>query len=143
LIQQVYGIDEYHLLGGPGWIGSDQYEIQAEAPAPVGRDQMVLMIQTLLADRFHLVMHKETRQLTTYLLLVAQGGPKLKPAASNDGPEGGIAIMARGMISARKVTMDHVAEWLSSPRQLGGVRHQNAVLAEYPHLGLVLRLYMP
>jgi uncharacterized protein (TIGR03435 family) len=54
------------IFGGPGWIDSERFDIQARAEGNPGNAQTPLMVQSLLEDRFKLVMHHETRQLPIY-----------------------------------------------------------------------------
>jgi hypothetical protein len=79
------------LSGGPGWIrsGDGVYDIDARAekgaipdslPANVRSDSMRPMLQKMLADRFHLVIHRETRDVPVYAVVVAKSGPKLAKA---------------------------------------------------------------
>jgi len=72
------------VVGGPAWIDSEGYDIQAKPAANTDPKQVWLMWQTLLADRFKLRLHRETRELPIYDLTVAKGGPKL-PAAKAAG----------------------------------------------------------
>jgi uncharacterized protein (TIGR03435 family) len=70
------------VVGGPAWINSEGYDIEARAPAAAagtGPNQEWLMWQTLLADRFKLRLHRETRQLPVYVLTAAKNGFKLPP----------------------------------------------------------------
>jgi uncharacterized protein (TIGR03435 family) len=64
-------------VGGPGWIESERYEIEAKAEGTADRAQLFLMLQSLLEDRFQLKIHRETRELPTYSLVATKGGPKL------------------------------------------------------------------
>lgn len=68
------------IEGGPAWVESDLYTINAEAGGAPGEDMMLgPMMQALLEDRFHLKIHRETREIPVYVLTVAKGGPKLRP----------------------------------------------------------------
>jgi uncharacterized protein (TIGR03435 family) len=70
------------IFGGPGWIDSELFDIEARAKGNPGIEQMHLMVQSLLEDRFKLVMHHETQQLPTYELVLAKAGktgPQLTP----------------------------------------------------------------
>ena len=69
------------MEGGPGWINTDQYTIEAksELAQPVTM-KVGPMMQGLLEDRFQLKVHRETREGTVYELKIAKGGPKLQPA---------------------------------------------------------------
>jgi uncharacterized protein (TIGR03435 family) len=67
------------VLGGPGWIDSDRYDIAAKAEGNPPRAQMYgPMLQTLLEDRFRLIVHRETKEAPVYLLTIAKGGVKLR-----------------------------------------------------------------
>jgi bla regulator protein blaR1 len=77
LIQRAYGVQAFQVTGGPAWGNTDGYEIEAKPEGPANQKQMWLMLRTLLADRFKLRLHWETRELPVYDLMVAKGGPKL------------------------------------------------------------------
>jgi uncharacterized protein (TIGR03435 family) len=79
LVEWAYGLRRYQVTGGPDWINSARYDIEATAEGNVGSEQIRLMLQSLLEDRFKLKVHRETRQLPVYDLLLAKGGPKLEP----------------------------------------------------------------
>lgn len=72
------------VIGGPAWINSEGYDIEVKPGADTDPKQWWLMWQTLLADRFKLRLHRETRELPIYVLTVAKSGPKL-PAAKEAG----------------------------------------------------------
>jgi uncharacterized protein (TIGR03435 family) len=68
------------VIGGPAWVSRDGYNIDAKAEGNTDQKQAWLMLQTLLADRFKLALHRETRELPVYDLTAAKSGLKL-PAA--------------------------------------------------------------
>ena len=80
LIGVAYGVDADKVLGGPSWLESDRFDVIAKAPASTPPETVKLMLQSLLADRFKLVVHKETKPLPSYALTVGKGKPKLKEA---------------------------------------------------------------
>jgi uncharacterized protein (TIGR03435 family) len=91
LIAEAYNVSpqSVRLSGGPNWIRSERYDVEATARAgaiPQGlsvkarEDKMKLMLQTLLADRFRLTMRRETKELPVYVVVVAKNGPKLQRA---------------------------------------------------------------
>jgi uncharacterized protein (TIGR03435 family) len=88
MIRAAYGLTDLQLSGGPAWITTEGFDIQAQ-PSPSGaaitREQTRQMMQTLLEDRFQLKLHRETRELPAFALQVAKGGPKLPPVSS--GPQ--------------------------------------------------------
>ena len=83
---------QLQIIGGPSWIDSDRYDIQATADCSHGvlsRDQVQLMVQSMLEDRFQLKVHMETRELPIYNLVVAKDGPKLKTSEDQTPPAAG------------------------------------------------------
>ena len=84
LVLQAYGLHRLQLAGGPGWFTTDGFDIVAKAEGNPGREQMMLMLQTLLVDRFQLKVHKEIKEGKVYALVVAKNGPKLKESADGD-----------------------------------------------------------
>jgi uncharacterized protein (TIGR03435 family) len=72
------------IVGGPAWISTPGYDIEAKAEPGTDRKHLWLMLQTLLADRFQLKLHRETRQLPVYELTAAKSGPRLPPAKPAD-----------------------------------------------------------
>jgi uncharacterized protein (TIGR03435 family) len=86
LITNAYGVPLYAVIGGPDWMRPDsgvRYDIETKAEGEPSRTEMMLMLQTLLAERFQLRTHRETRELPAYVLTVARGGARLTP--SKDG----------------------------------------------------------
>ena len=85
LIQFAYEVADYQVLGGPSWIRTDHYDVQAKAEGnPSSRQMTGPMLQSLLADRFRLSFHRETRQMTVYALTVPKGSAKLEPTANGN-----------------------------------------------------------
>jgi uncharacterized protein (TIGR03435 family) len=80
LIAAAYGIDPSLVQGGPIWLETDRFEIRAKAPPTTPKDTVKLMLQSLLADRFKLVVHNGTAPLPAYVLSVGKDKPKLKEA---------------------------------------------------------------
>lgn len=88
LVMFAYGVEEFQVTGGPAWAnthdlyGRDVFSVQAKAPSgPLPtRQQLQEMLQTLLKDRFRLVIHHETREMPAYELVIAKSGYKMKPA---------------------------------------------------------------
>lgn len=77
LIQRAYSVQGFQVVGGPSWINTDGYDIEAKPEVGTDQKRMWLMLQTLLADRFKLAMHRETRDIPVYDLQTVKGGPKL------------------------------------------------------------------
>jgi uncharacterized protein (TIGR03435 family) len=77
LMQNAYAMQPFQIVGGPEWINSERYEIEAKADGSANRAAMFLMLQSLLEDRFHLKVHRETKELPVYALVAARSGLKL------------------------------------------------------------------
>jgi bla regulator protein BlaR1 len=78
LIGNAYDFPQVRMVGGPEWIRSERYDLEAKALGEPSGRQMMVMLQTLLAERFKLRVHRETRPGPVYFLRVAGGGPKLQ-----------------------------------------------------------------
>jgi uncharacterized protein (TIGR03435 family) len=78
-VQRAYGVKPYQVIG-PEWINSERYMIVAKAEGEVPQDKILLMLQTLLKDRFKLAVHPEIKEMPIYALAVSKGGPKLQEA---------------------------------------------------------------
>ncbi|HUK34987.1 MAG TPA: TIGR03435 family protein [Vicinamibacterales bacterium] len=88
LIMRAYRLQAEQLAGGPSWINSEAFDIEARAPGNVSSDQLMLMLRTLLTDRFQLTLRHETRELPVYTLTMARAngqlGPKLTRSAESN-----------------------------------------------------------
>ena len=133
-IRMAYRVNDYQVLG-PDWLATENFDIAAKLPDGATRAQLPEMIQSLLADRFKLVVHRDKKEFPVYALVVAKNGPKLKesppdssaeasPAAKGTvdvnittGRGGGVIDMGNGSsigysrdhLEAKKVTMTALA----------------------------------
>ena len=87
LIRAAYGIEDNQLVGDPGWVDAAQFDVEARGPADMTREQGQAMLRELLADRFKLVTHPETRQLPIYRLVMARRDRSPGPQLKASGPE--------------------------------------------------------
>jgi uncharacterized protein (TIGR03435 family) len=106
LIQNAFELQDFQIVGGPDWVKTDRFDVNAKAGANVPPGQGQLMMQALLADRFKLAVHKDSREAPVYALVMARNGgkpgPQLKPsecAPPTPGPQAPQA--ARRMARAR------------------------------------------
>jgi len=122
LIEDAYQLKPFQLAGGPRWMDSDKFAVQAKGEDSAGNDQVRLMLQSLLAERFHLAMHREQKEQTIYTLLV-KGKPKLEAATEGRPPTFSTSTSGRGATSNRVVfkntSMARLADMLA--RQLNGM----------------------
>ncbi len=82
LMQGAYDVQPLQIVGGPEWIGSEQYEVDAKAAGNPDRAQTLLMLQSLLEDRFQLRVHRESREMPVYALVAGRQGLQL-PSPAN------------------------------------------------------------
>lgn len=83
LITKAYDVKEYQVTG-PSWLGAERYDLETTEPADTTKEQFGLMLQKLLADRFHLTLHHESKEFQGYELVVTKGGSKLKESSPED-----------------------------------------------------------
>ena len=121
LIKIAYDLNDDELTGGPAWISSKRFDIDATPDAPDGAvvDQLRnrQRLQGLLADRFQLDLRSEMRMLSTYALVVAKSGPKLKKSQAPDAPTQFHANA--GVVMLTNATLDQfanaVSDWVGQP----------------------------
>lgn len=85
LLLKAYGIQRYQI-SGPDWLGSTRFHLEAKVAPGTTEAQLNVMIQNLLAERFNLTFHHETKEMAVYALTVASKGPKLQDADMNVPP---------------------------------------------------------
>jgi uncharacterized protein (TIGR03435 family) len=116
-IKWAYGVQRAQVLG-PGLLTSEKYDLEAKAEGPATEDEMKAMMRTLLTERFGLAFHREKKELRSFALEVAKGGPKLgekfKQAASDETPWRANSAMGT---TARALTMQEFADFLSGPTE--------------------------
>lgn len=84
MISLAYGMDNDNILSGPAWLDLDRFDVSASAPRTTSPDDVKLMLQALLADRFHLVLHKDTHPTASYVFRVDKDGLKMKQADESE-----------------------------------------------------------
>ncbi len=110
-IKWAYGVQRGQV-SGPGLLTSERYDITAKADGAASDAEMRLMMRALLNERFKLKFHREKKELHSYALTIAKGGPKLKQAAADEVPLRQNSAM--GSV-ARATTMQEFADFLSGP----------------------------
>jgi bla regulator protein BlaR1 len=129
MITFAYDVRDFQVSGGPGWVGTERFDLRAKADrtdsdGPVDlakmtddqrktvRDQIDERLRALLADRFQLVVHKETKDQPIYALLVSKNGAKLKEAKEAGGRQG--MSMNRGRLEGFAAPMEMLCNVLSN-----------------------------
>jgi bla regulator protein blaR1 len=112
LIRLAYGVKDYQIERAPGWVDGERYDIAARSATSkkTSYEEEQSQVRELLADRFQLTTHRETKQMQVYLLVVAKNGPKL--TAHNDG-SGSKTRKGCGHLAGTRLTMDVIATVLS------------------------------
>jgi uncharacterized protein (TIGR03435 family) len=123
----------------PPVIGKNYYDIQAEAADPVTESQCRLMVQALLADRFELAVHWESREAEIFDLLLAQGGPKMQLArATDEGTDLNVVVDGRPLRrppgpepDPKGWTMQELAEFLTARRDFQPIVDKTGLEGRY------------
>lgn len=116
-VKFAYGLVSDEQMDGPEWVKSKsvRFDVLAKAPPTTPRDQLLLMLRSLLNERFHLAMHTERHNFAHYALVVAKNGPKLHEV-TRDPAAGGMTYRI-GSITHKQCAMQTLALLLS--RQMG------------------------
>jgi uncharacterized protein (TIGR03435 family) len=114
VIQWAYRVQSVQV-SGPGWLDVDRYDVVAKAAGAVPEDQLRLMMQTLLADRFKLALHRESKEMQAYVITVAKSGLKIKESTT----EGDMDIQPSAPAGAnfQRATVSKLADLLSGQLQ--------------------------
>jgi uncharacterized protein (TIGR03435 family) len=111
----------YHLqaiqISGPGWLDDNRYDIVAKAAGETASDRQRAMMQTLLAERFKLTFHRETREMPAFVVTVAKSGHKLTQSGSEGDMEMKPSVNNKMAAAFSRVTLAQLSETLSSPLQ--------------------------
>jgi bla regulator protein blaR1 len=108
LTQQAYEVLDFQISGGPGWINTERYEIEGKGNGPAVseddlikmtdeqrnqfRQQMLAKLRSLMADRFQLKVHKETKEMPVYALEVGKNAPKIAKKSDDFTPKSGLSV---------------------------------------------------
>jgi uncharacterized protein (TIGR03435 family) len=112
LIAFAYDMRDFQITGEPGWVSAERYDINAKGEgAEAGPDVLRIMMRGLLADRFKLKAHEESKEMSIYALVVGKGGSKMVKSVG-EGP-GPMIRMGRGMISGKGMPMELLVRQLS------------------------------
>lgn len=115
LIQLAYGVDGSQIANKPSWVDTELYDVVAkpEEGVKLSRDELKPRLQQLLRQRFHLMVHTETRPTRGYALLVAKGGPHLTPTKADHFP-GFRSNVSPGQMYGFNWSMPIFAKYLTS-----------------------------
>lgn len=134
-ISSAYRLKVYQVVG-PDWLASQRFDVSAKLPEGAQQDQVPAMLRSLLADRFHMKAHRETREFPVYGLVVAKGGPKMKevppdPAAAGGAPgRGAINVTASGGRGGTVINYGNGATFSMGNEKFEGRKLNMTVLAD-------------
>jgi uncharacterized protein (TIGR03435 family) len=123
LVMDAYNLRDYQLAFGavarPDGIYDTQYDIVARAPAAIAPsiDEARAMLRTLLADRFKLRVHWETKEMPVYVLVVGKNGPRLKASSANGQCAVNVGLASDGRnneVTFSSCPIERLADWLSN-----------------------------
>src|SRR5579871_5834061 len=118
IIGMAYGVEEgkEYLFSGPSWLDNERFDIEAKYPPETSERDVLRMLQNLLSERFHLRVHRESRNFSAFALIAAKNGPKIHPKIL--GPDDRPVYQFQtqpGHLSASSATLDMLADRLSRP----------------------------
>ena len=119
LVEWAYNVQDYQISGGPKWIDSTGYDIVAKPEHAYTPSQETIgygrqLVQTLLEDRFKLVLQRTTKELPMYVLVVGKGGPELSEREKPVRPTDARMSVGRGLMVGQRMLMPLVVQSLSS-----------------------------
>jgi uncharacterized protein (TIGR03435 family) len=115
MIKLMFHLNDRQISGGPGWLETDLYDVEAKADGPHTIDELHVMFQNLLIDRFKLQFHKEMRTPPAYELVVDKSGPKLTENHSAEHFDIPVRGTGFGKLEATHCSMSYFS-WLLSQR---------------------------
>ena len=137
LITLAYNMHAHQVVGGPGWLGSEKYDIlgRPDTPGQPSRDQLKIMFKKLLADRFQLKFHIEKRELAAYTITVLKTGPKFAVSTADPNSSLGVGFgLAPGggmTLNVRNAPFDSVANALQGNLLDKPVVNQTGLTGKY------------
>jgi bla regulator protein blaR1 len=128
LLRMTYHVQDFQISGGPKWINTERYDIEAIPESAetdnvgkltadqreVALERQRQRVEQLLESRFDLKLHRETKELPVYVLVVAKNGPKFRETTTADTPGPGQGLrVGRGEAHGQAVRLSQLAEALS------------------------------
>ena len=102
LLQFAYNVQDFLVSGGPGWMGSDRFDVDAKADGPLTVEQGRVLVQGMLEERFQLKVRRETATKPIYALVIGKKGPKLTLSEDQTPPVLGPPVAGlRGVTACR------------------------------------------
>jgi uncharacterized protein (TIGR03435 family) len=129
LIEEAYDIRDFQVSGGPDWVNRDPFDIVAKAEGDASRAQVRAMLQSLLTDRFKLILRRESKEVNVYALSVGKAGAKLKEVKlDEDNATRGMRFGGIGRIAGVMASMPQLVVMLSDIKLNGSAILDRPVL---------------
>ncbi len=111
LITFAYGVQQKQVVGQPSWMDTDKWDIEAQpdVPGAPNRQQVATMVQKLLADRFQLKFHKDSKELSAYVLTVGKSGNKMTAGSTDPNQLPALFFRGLGVLTVQNATMQDFA----------------------------------
>lgn len=116
LVSFAYGLQDKQIVGGPDWMTTEKWDIEAQpdTPGTPNDKQLKSMLQKLLADRFQLKFHQDKKELSAYVLAVAKSGTKMNKNESDPNGLPGLFFTKLGVLNVRNATMTDFSQLMQS-----------------------------
>jgi uncharacterized protein (TIGR03435 family) len=111
MVGYAYDVPEFNIAGGPAWVDSDRFDIEARTAGDATPAQARPMLRTLIEERFKLAVHRENRTATVYQLVVPKGA---RPILEEDSTGGFLKFVGRGQVEAHGYKMSGLATYLQT-----------------------------
>jgi uncharacterized protein (TIGR03435 family) len=111
-----YGLQQKQIVGALSWMDTDKWDIEAQpdVPGTPNKQQLMTMVQKLLADRFQLKFHKDSKEMSAYVLTVAKGGQKMTKSDAGPNQLPGFGIRGLGVLTVQNATMSDFVGMMQS-----------------------------
>ena len=111
LISFAYGVHPRQIVGAPSWAETDKFDVNGEpdAKGQPNLEQVKIMLQKLLTDRFQLTFHRDKKELSVYVLTVGKGGHKLTPSSADPNASPRLVFVKLGVLPAGNASVDELA----------------------------------
>ena len=116
LITFAYGVQQKQVVDAPSWMDTDKWDIEAkpDVPGSPNKKQVETMVRKLLADRFQLKFHKDSKELSAYVLTVAKGGQKMTAGSTDPNQLPGLFFRGLGVLTVTNATMEDFTQLMQS-----------------------------
>jgi uncharacterized protein (TIGR03435 family) len=119
MMATLYRVPARQITGGPDWLGTDGFDVQAKADHAYSLDDLHTMFKNMLADRFHLKFHEEAKEGAVYALRIDKGGLKMTPDPAGPDLKIPIGLPNHFVYTGTRVPISYLCFWLGLQLQNG------------------------